>query len=77
MNLRHIALTQEQWDETWNSLPSEKRFFAKEELRFKAGYVCFELDGMLLWIDYLLPKEQRSYEVEIALKKYSSEGREI
>ena len=69
MILRHVALTQKQWDETWNSIPPEMRFYPTEESRFKAGFVCFILDDMLLWVDYLLPEDQRDYEVERAIAK--------
>ena len=58
MGLRHIAVTQKQFDETWNSLPVEMRYWNEESLRSKAGIRCFQLGNLLLWADNLLPEDQ-------------------
>ena len=69
MTLKHVAVTQEQYNDTWNALPQEMRFQAVDEDRYKAGFICFELDGLLLWSDYLLPEGQVSDEVKAALAR--------
>jgi len=69
MELKHVGVTLQQWDETWNALPKEMRFYEEESLRSKSGIRCFQLGPLLLWGDYLLPEYQQNNEVEAELRK--------
>jgi hypothetical protein len=63
-SIRHIALTQKQWSETWNALPPELRFVDEESARTKAGFNVYPVGNLLVWWDYLMPEDQWSDEVE-------------
>jgi hypothetical protein len=69
MGLKHIALTQKQWSETWNALPPELRFCDTESDRTKAGFNVYPVGNLLVWWDYLMPEDQWSEEVEAELRK--------
>jgi hypothetical protein len=64
MALKHIALTQKQWNETWNALPPHLRFYGEESARAKAGFNVYPVGNLLVWWDYLMPEDQWSEEVE-------------
>jgi hypothetical protein len=66
--LKHVGVTQKQFGETWDCMPSSMRFWAEGEDRYKAGYVCYVLGGLLIWLDYLLPADQVSGEVQRELE---------
>lgn len=68
MSLKHVAVTQRQFDYEWNRMPAAMRFWAVDEPRYKSGISCVILNGMLLWVDYLMPEDQWSEEVENAVE---------
>ena len=69
MELRHIAVTQKQFNQTWDQLPPHMRYTCDDsEPRCEAGFICFPLnDKLLLWVDYLMPESQWSEEVDAEL----------
>lgn len=62
--VRHIAVTVKQWDETWAALPPELRFCDEDSARTKAGFNCYPVGDLLVWMDRLMPEDQWSEEVE-------------
>ena len=60
----HIAVTPKQFDETWAALPPELRFCDEDSARTKAGFNCYPVGTLLVWMDRLMPEDQWSEEVE-------------
>ena len=67
--LRHIAVTPKQWNETWSALPPDGRFNNEDSARTKAGFNCYPVGNLLVWMDRLMPEDQWSEEVEDELKR--------
>ena len=66
MNIKHVAVTNKQWQKTWNDLPPEVRNNDERSLRGKE-FNCYRIGRLLIWQDYLLPESQWNEEVESAL----------
>lgn len=73
-SLKHVAVTQKQFDKTWNDLPAEYRFWPESEQRYKTGICCVIVGNLLIWVDYLMPETQWSEEVQSAVETIRRES---